>query len=315
MAEPQCSRPAAPGDATVAWPFLYALDARGRDTGWILLNGPIVSSAQHEQFAELRRAGYRMVGTSSYQTFPRLDNSDPLDYEGVCEAWCHCFRNPEAMFVSNAPRALLALSDFTDPHRLTPSVVVAADDPGFDFAYIGGFDDWKRGIKNWSLAARCIPRLCDELDLRCLVIGTPTFEFGPSDGVTFCTELPWPRLVDTIARARFLFVPNGADPSPRIISEALCLDVPVVVNRRILGGWHYVNRFTGTFFEDERDVVASVTSCLLNAPSPREWFRANHGPYVAGLRLLRLLRRVDRSLEPDSWILPSIRKEVLVGSA
>ena len=26
-----------------AWPFLHALDERGGDTGWVLLNGPIVA--------------------------------------------------------------------------------------------------------------------------------------------------------------------------------------------------------------------------------------------------------------------------------
>jgi glycosyltransferase involved in cell wall biosynthesis len=316
MVDSMQTRPSGPPGAELAWPFLYALDEHGRDTGWVLLNGPIVAPVHHEQFADLRRAGYRMVGTSSYSTFPCLHNGDSLDYEAVCEAWCHCFRDPEAMLSTSIPRSLISLSDFTDYHRIAPFAFQPADQkPRFDFVYVGGFDEWKRSIKNWPLAARCIPLLCRELGLRCLVIGAPTSEFGPSPGVTFSADLPWRELLRRLAGAHFLFVPNAVDPSPRILSEALCLDVPVVVNRRILGGWHYVNRFTGTFFRDDHDVVAAVNSCLRRTSSARSWFCANHGPYLAGKRLLRLLTAVDESLRRHSWIWLSKRTEAAVAQA
>jgi glycosyltransferase involved in cell wall biosynthesis len=310
MGEPLQSRLSGRNGTELTWPFLHVLDERGRDTGWATLNGPIVAPVQHEQFADLRRAGYHMVGMSSYLTFPRLDNGDPLDYEAACEAWCHCFRDPAPMFSTTVPRTLISLSDFTDHHRIEPGVFRrAGHETDIDFLYVGGFDDWKRSIKNWSLAARCIPLLRRELGLRCLVIGAPTSELGPSRGVTFSAELPWYELLSNVASARFLLVPNGMDPSPRIISEALCLNVPVVVNRHILGGWHYVNRFTGAFFTDDRDVVAVVRSCLEHEPSARHWFSANHGPFLAGQRLLRLLAAVDGSLRQHSWLRLSERIE------
>ena len=50
-------------------------------------------------------------------------------------------------------------------------------------------------------------------------------------------------------KCRFLFVPNIADASPRVITEAICYNMPVLVNRNILGGWHYVEPgVTGEFF-------------------------------------------------------------------
>jgi hypothetical protein len=65
-----------------------------------------------------------------------------------------------------------------------------------------------------------------------------------------------------LAQARVAFFPNVLDASPVLLTEALCLDVPVVVNRRILGGWKYVRPDTGRFFTDQDDVTGAVAACL-----------------------------------------------------
>jgi hypothetical protein len=287
----------------VAWPFSFIVDFQGHNVGWALINGPIVTCAQQDEFATLRRAGYRFAGMSSYMTFPAGETRATLDYDSLCEVWCHCFRNPASFLPANVPRALISMSDFTDyywiaPHRIVPAAAKV------DFLYVGAMDDWKRVVKGWSLAACCVPRICQELDLHCLVIGAPAGDFESQPGITFSAELPWTHLLARLAAARFLFVPNMLDPSPRLIAEALCLNAPVVMNREILGGWKYVNRFTGTFFDGEHDVVRAVRACLTQAIAPRAWFSANYGPYLSGQRLVRLLRTVDPAIaRHDSlWI-------------
>jgi hypothetical protein len=157
-------------------------------------------------------------------------------------------------------------------------------------------------VKNWRLAAQVVPHVCREMDMQALVIGTPTPDFSSSERVTFNVALPWTTLLSHIASARFLFVPSIMDPSPRIIAESLCLDTPIVVHREILGGWKYVNRFTGAFFEDEADVTRAVRALSSRAVAPRQWFRANYGPYRAGKRLLSLLRSIDPSLDECSHV-------------
>lgn len=120
--------------------------------------------------------------------------------------------------------------------------------------------------------------------------------------MTFSPRLQWLEFLARLAHARFLFVPNVLDASPRVLTEALCLDIPVVVNRRILGGWKYVNVFTGVFFDGEDDVVAAVRRCLAAPISPRRWFQAHHGPYHAGRRLLALLRSLDPTITERSHL-------------
>ncbi|HKQ79956.1 MAG TPA: hypothetical protein VJ810_40055 [Blastocatellia bacterium] len=292
----------------VEWPFQLVLDAGGRPIDWSLINGPIVTEAQQARFAELRRAGYRFAGMSSYMTFPRLDpaesHADHLDFEAVCEVWCHCFRDPDRYLSTAIPRELISVSDFTDYQRIAPERLARIDaGEGFDFIYAGAVESWKKETKNWRLAGKLIPRLCREMGLRALVIGSADDEFPPSSMVTFSHPLPWPEMLARLALARFLFAPNALDASPRLLAEALCLNVRLVVNRDILGGWKYVNRFTGVFFDGEGDVVAAARACLDRSLSPRDWFRANYGPYLAGKRLLRLLKSVDSGITERSHLL------------
>jgi glycosyltransferase involved in cell wall biosynthesis len=286
----------------IEWPFVLLMNARHQPIRWALVNGPIVTYEQQHQFADLRNADYRFAGMSSYMTFPLTESDDPLDYEAICEAWCHCFREPDRFISSTIPRELISISDFTDQRWV---LTAAATDPPiqeFDFIYVGALEDWKRETKNWPLASRCVPRLCRELGLNALVIGSPTDDFPLSPGVTFSAPLAWDAFLSCLSRAKFLLVPNELDASPRLLAEALSLNVPIVVNRNILGGWKYVNRFTGAFFEEEADVVAAARVCLETYLEPQSWFRVNHGPYLAGRRLLGLLKSVEPEISERSHL-------------
>lgn len=300
MSAAEVGVPVVHGDATVPPPFRHVLDSSGRQTGWTLIDAPLVTVAQQDCFARLRRAGHRFIGVCSYLAFPRGFDDHPLDYEAVCEGWCHCLREPHRFLPMALPRALISMSDFTDPQQVSPDRIEDVGD--FDFVYVGAGAPWKREAKNWGLAACCVARLCRDLGLRALVIGSPTEEFVTADGLTFRSHLPWHELLAQVAGAQFLLVPNGCDPSPRVVAEALCLDVPVVVNREILGGWKYVNRFTGSFFEGEHGVLAAAREVRQGRCAPRRWFQANHGPYLAGRRLLSFVRSLDPTLDERSHL-------------
>jgi hypothetical protein len=286
--------------ATLSWPFEAILDGAGRAADWVALHGPVTTSAQQDLFAELRHQGARFVGVTSYLDFPR--GAGPLDYEAVCEVWCHCFRDPEAYLSQGAPRALISASDFSDSRHMRRCVEDGTPAVAFDYLYVGSADPWKKAVKNWPLAARCIPEINRTFGLKALVIGAPDETFALSADVAFLSSLPWPALLRAMASARFLFVPNVRDPSPRIVAEALCLDVPVLMNEAILGGWKYVNRFTGRFFESERDVLEATARVLARGLRPCGWFRANFGPELSARRLTALVRSVDPSLAPDSGL-------------
>ncbi len=261
------------------WPLMPVRDAAGRDAGWVLVNAPLVTERSVGQLVALRREGYRFAGMSSHTSFPLTSDGSVREERALCEAWCHCFRDPDRYLGPTMPRMLLALSDFTDPGEITPD---RADQGGaagsFDFLYVGGETPWKRRVERWDLAVRVIRRLTS-VGLSGVVLqpdGVEALARVPS--VTVAPKLPRSEFLSLLARCRFLLVTSGEDPSPRILAEALCLDVPLLVQRHILGGWHYVAPASGTFFDDENDVEAAAARCAAPGLAPRAMFTARHGP-------------------------------------
>ncbi|WP_314616011.1 glycosyltransferase family protein [Streptomyces stackebrandtii] len=296
-------------DLAAGAPFLRVTGPGGEELPWVVVRAPVVTRAQHVRLNRLADEGCRFVGATSYLGFPGAGFRDERDYGLLCEAWLHCFRDPDRFLPPNGPRVLVSESDFTDPLRVDARLVhrrpvtrALPPEPVADVVHVSGAEPWRQQAKNWPLAARCLRRLAAETGLRVLVVDAPPgAESLP--GVRSSGPLEWPELLAVIAAARCLFVPAVLDASPRVLAEALCLDVPVVVNREILGGWQYVNAFTGAFFDGVDDVVPAVLETIGAAGGPRSWFMAHHGPARAGARVLRLLRSLDSSLPALSHVL------------
>ena len=52
------------------------------------------------------------------------------------------------------------------------------------------------------------------------------------------------------------------DASPRVSTQALIHDVPLLMNRHISGGWKYMNDRTGEFFSDITDFREALEAIL-----------------------------------------------------
>lgn len=283
------------------WPFMFVVDASGHGTDWVMLHAPIQSGSRKVLFADYRHRRMRFVGMTSFMAYPRRDDDDPLDYDAICEAWCYCFTNPAALLPGDVPRTALALSDFTDPSSVSRAHLSAhfKDVPAFDFLYVGDDRPWKMVAKNWPLALACLPELCGRQRLRGLLIGVPPSSVPSHPRITVWPWLPQSQFLRVLARSGCLFVPNELDASPRVLAEALCLDVPIVVNRGLIGGRRYVTSQTGVLFSGVADVAAAVSACLSGTFGPREWFCSHSGPIWASRQLVRLLRRIDPAFRAD----------------
>ena len=110
-----------------------------------------------------------------------------------------------------------------------------------------------------------------------------------------------------------LFAPNGHDASPRVVAEALSLDVAVLVNADIDGGWKYgEHEETGATFSGADDVLSSYDRIVSNYArgrlAPRRWFQENSGIKNSAIRLEAFLElavgeeRLARAAEVGSRV-------------
>jgi glycosyltransferase involved in cell wall biosynthesis len=306
----------APPEAPLPWSLLRIIDEGGQDTGFGAVRSPVSTGDREtfERFAKERQ----VIGLASYGTFPRvhavfdgkdlaIKRMDGRERPEVarCAGWAHCFRNVRQYLPEGPPQTLISISDFTDPEWVSAAGLGTPTDKRWDLIYTCCPNPFNELTKNWALAKRCLSRLARELGITALLVGRDQAPDVPAaPGIETCGELPWNELMAYLSQSRAAFFPNALDASPVFLTEALCLDVPVVVNRRILGGWKYVQPETGRFFTDENDVAGAVAGCLTGQFTPRAWFQANHGPDRTASRLAAFLHTVagsqaERSLAAD----------------
>merc|ERR1712203_1250517 len=98
------------------------------------------------------------------------------------------------------------------------------------------------------------------------------------------------RFFDYVKQSRFLFLPQMHDASPRVATQALAFDVPLLMNRNLIGGWKYLTEKTGESFNDLGDFRESAQRLLRNVAAgdvytPRQWVTSHYGDQISGKRL------------------------------
>ena len=293
---------------TLPRPFVNLYDDQGRKINVILVSHPFTrqtgTNGSYEQYVEGKEKGIHFLGISSYAEFPQLVSNphDILsnkeeeawknhDYMGLFEGWLHCFRDPINYIKESIPKILISESDFVQENDTQPS------QKKFDFIYVCLKDNdqcqpgWQSYNRNWELAKKCIHIMCQRYNLKGLLVGRINCDFSSEcDGhMTVEDFMPKKKLIERYKQSRFIFLPNIVDASPRVLAEALCYDIPALVNKNILGGWKYIHDQTGEFFNNEHDFESSLKRLLRNIQSnhyhPRDYFTSHYGNHSTGVQL------------------------------
>lgn len=290
---------------SVKRPFVNFYDNYGNRLNIIGISKPFTDDNHEKEYNELVSSGCIIIGVSSYLEFPNPvsspfenfdDNYNKYKYKEKCKAWLHGFRNPENYFPPHIPNALISESDFIDckVNKPDPSV-----EKIYDFIYIclkqdekkNVCDDWATYNKNWDLAKKCLKVMCEKYKLKGLLVGRKDCEIP-----NLCHKLmdstnmlKHDELKKSYQQSKFIFLPNYADASPRVLCEAMATGLPALINRNILGGWKYINQNTGVFFTDENDIDFAINDMnnklLRNDFKVREEYINNYGPVNSGRRL------------------------------
>jgi glycosyltransferase involved in cell wall biosynthesis len=290
----------------------------------MLISKPFPTDSDYKLYMNNKNK-YIYIGISSYMEFPGMP-SNPLDkfkiehfsanaansnpynikmYQSMAEGWLHCFRKPCDYIPCDLPHALISESDFVNTDYLKPDDEQSSNKE-FDFVYNcpkvnknSGCNDWVSYNKNWELALKCLPILCEKFKLKGLLIGREGCEL-PEKCKPYLTTTAWVEYEDVIKlykKCKFLFLPNTRDASPRVITECMSLNLPCLVNNNIVGGWKYINDTqdvrTGEFFNDENDIEEALKKLLDNMKNnkyePRRFILENYGPINSGIKLKEFL--------------------------
>lgn len=292
---------------TVSFPFKNMFDDKGNKLNIILIAAPFRSKKDDESYESYKKQGLSFAGISSYLDFPNPINNPYEDtyhvlqkhnYPSMVTTWLNCFRkNGYTQPFSHLPHILLTEADLKDVSTVKIDTTIPKE---YDFLYCCLPDNdqctpgWQSYNRNWDLAKKCLEVMCSQFNLKGILVGRKGCEFtNQCDGIVKVVPfLPYNDFQKEIQKCRFLFVPNISDASPRVITETICYNIPVLVNQNILGGWHNViPSVTGEFFTDENDIASSISKLMKNYSQyqPRKWYTENRGHTISGKKLANFL--------------------------
>ena len=290
-------------------PFLNIYDDKGNKVNVVFITHPFTRDECIVQYNEGKKKGNHFLGMSSYCEFPAIVSNphdvlhDPTidawtkyNYYELTEGWCHCFREPDKYITDPIiKKALISESDFApfEVHKPDSSV-----EKEYDFIYICLKDNdkceegWQSYNRNWELAQKCLDVMCKKHKLRGLLIGRINCKVPDSchQMMELTDFLDYSKFIKMYNKSKFIFVPNNSDASPRVLTEAMCFDLPILVNHNIVGGWKYVDDESGMSFKDERDLETKLDGFIEKVNKKqyhsRKHFVENYGYLNAGKKLL-----------------------------
>ena len=275
------------------FPFRYFTDASNNVLPFVAVTAPFREDKAKERYYEYKKKGIHIFGITAYKSFPNnklfgeeegeYERKDDFNYVGEIKDWLCCFSNKETYGFSIFNNVVdISESDFYNAETEDKEKVKK-----YDFIYICNKDDdtcplkgWNAINRNFDLALKCFPILCNELQMKGLIVGRVGCglekEYG--DKMEVVDWLDWHILQEKMRESKMLFVPNVYDASPRVIAECITKGLPVLMNKKILCGSKYVTYETGELFTDEVDLKSAVTKLQhrMFKISPRKWWSENY---------------------------------------
>jgi len=234
----------------------------------------------------------------------------------IYPGWLHMMHHPADHFPPHVKTILMSQSDF----QLPPVNVNTLDvEKEYDFTYAatwplgsgadpenGRCEGWSGYCKNWTFAHAALDVMCGEFGMKGVLIATKAKDSDkhcdlPASCAGKMIQTPYidqHKYFGYLKKSRFAFIPQMHDASPRVSTQALVHDVPLLMNKHISGGWKYINDNTGEFFQDMRDFRQQLSKILAKSKKkgtpdgyhPRKWTLENYGNENSGKRLLKFIQ-------------------------
>lgn len=271
------------------WNMLELLDENKKITEYIVVRGEFWTKESEDDFIELINQNKKVIGLSSYQNFPKfiinptenrgpkIENEDFINkYGNLVILWLHCFKDSINYIPPSIPKILYSETDQYPNVGYLNSIIT--NDKKYDFVASIQETEWNSWIRGLDIAKKWLNYMADEMKLKILVCGSNRRN-DFSTNIDVIDFKPWSEFINILNTAKYLFCSSRYDASPRIVIEAMSLNMPVLLNENILGGWKYINEETGMFFFYDEDIKNRVNKFLdsfsNNKKNPAKWVRNN----------------------------------------
>jgi len=314
-------------------PFLNMWGVRKDGTEFLVnitfITHPFTRDECIVQYNEAKDKGVHFLGLSSYSEFPgEISNTHDLlhdrnndawtkyDYFQLTRGWLSCFReeNNKKWIKQGFPCVNITESDFANYEQHVPDPSVKKE---YDFIYICLKDGdkkpkdkdcplgWQAYVHNFEQTRKLLDIMCEKFHLKGLLVGRIGCEIPKNchNLMELTDFMPYHDFIKQYNKCRFIFLPQQFDASCRAGTESLCFNLPILMNKDIIGGWHYINDQTGEFvdlynFDSFEKTLAKFLKKLNNNEyQPRDWFIKNYGKYNSGKRLLKFVQEVFKEDE------------------
>lgn len=213
--------------------------------------------------------------------------------------WLHCFRND---INSKKPQYLLPESDFVDKMF----VPCCKNSVKYDYCYFTLNDSRGIDYKGFDVFLKSL-EVFNDLQLKGVVVSyhgaSGKWIFNLTDRqkkLMNSIDVIWHSLnrqgvSKIMSSCKFVFFPNKRDCSPRMIPESFIHDKPVVVNKNIYGGWHYINNneLFGSLFspDDGLSLERSIKHVMKLKNNQSQIWHESYGFDVSARKLSDLVKK------------------------
>lgn len=250
------------------------------------LYAPITNNNELSIYRNLKIANFYKIGLSIYQEFPasiknkyedQFHKNNPIDYQEKSLLWLHTFKNPNNYdLINDKINYFFNYSNFfIKPIKKIPSktidIVIICD----NFFNIKS-KRWLKYYHNVSLINKSI-KLLLRLKLNITIID-PCNIINKLEGIDYIHDSE--SICEILEKSKICVVFNKHASFIPYIGNALIRNNCIIMYHSILGEWNLINKYTGSFFSNEKTLVQEINTILekISSFKPSKWYLKKFNP-------------------------------------
>ena len=250
------------------------------------ISSPFSSINHISTYNNLLSSKFLKIGLSIYQEFPsniknKHENDfhkiNPIDYQENCFLWIHSFKNPHKFnLIDQEKNIFFNYSNFfvkqsNNFHSKNIDIIIICD----NFFNISS-KKWLKYYHNISLINKSLP-LLNNLNLKITIVD-PNNIVDKYSNVNYVDT--YDNLNSLLDKSKICIIFNKHASFIPYVGNALVRNNVILMYHSILGEWNLINKYTGSFFSDQKSLIDNLQFVYNNLSNfkPRKWYLKKHNP-------------------------------------